>query len=320
MRRGYRAILAGVMVFAFILNSQDRPLFSAWSQKSPAKKGAVPAEGQTSAARIEPEKLSAEAWKMLEEGAASEKVIRRTDALSAAATIGPQPGVLELLETALHDKEPDVRQVAATACGELKSRSLIPVLKLALDDNSADVGFAAARALWEMGDRSGREMFIAVLAGERSSSKISDELTDARRRLRNPMALALIGAKEGAGALLGPFSIGISVAEELAKDSSAQVRALSATLLGADDSPESLDELQKALAEKNWVVRAAAAKALGHCSQRSVIPKLQPLLKDDKESVRFMAAASIVRLSSLPMSHTRPLKKKSAKGESKRAT
>jgi HEAT repeat protein len=226
------------------------------------------------------------------------------------ATIGPTSEVLELLETALNDKEADVRQVAASSCSQLKSPSMIAALKSALEDTSPDVSFAAAKALWDVGDRSGRNIFIEVLAGERSSSKISGELADAKRRLRNPMALALIGAKEGAGALLGPFSIGISVAEELTKDSSAQARALSAALLGADDSSDSLEELERALSDKKWVVRAAAAKALGHSSQPDLIAKLQPMLKDDKEPVRFMAAASIVRLDHSHPAHTRGPKKR----------
>ncbi|MDD5543688.1 MAG: HEAT repeat domain-containing protein [Acidobacteriia bacterium] len=303
----HRVGLAGVLVFVFVANSQDRPLFSAARQNSSAKGQATAGKVQTPASSNTAADLPAQAWKMLAEGAASPKVIQRTDAISAVATIGPQPGVLEILETALHDKEPDVRQVAAASCGELKSKNLIPALKQTLNDKSPDVSFAAARALWDMGDRSGRDVFIAVLAGERTSSKLSGELTDARRRLRNPMSLALIGAEQGAGALLGPFSIGISIAEELAKDSSVQARALSANLLGADDSAVSLEELQKALADKNWVVRAAAAKSLGHSSQPSFISKLQPLLKDDKEPVRFMAAASIVRLSSQPVSHSHAL-------------
>jgi HEAT repeat protein len=56
------------------------------------------------------------------------------------------------------------------------------------------------------------------------------------------------------------------------------------------------DELEEALGDKNWVVRAAAAKALGNYQHKGVIPKLQELLQDDKEPVRFMAAASLVRL------------------------
>ena len=301
MRRIYRPVF--LCLILSVLNGFGQSPAATKTQS--AKQQSVRDKAAARVAPTAPQAVAVEAWKMLAQGAASDKVVRRTDAISAAATIGPLPEVLSVLKTALSDKEPDVRQVAATSCGEIKSRSLIPVLDRALNDDSPEVSFAAAKALWEMGDHRGRDIFLAVLAGERTPSKISNELADAKRRLRNPMALAIIGANEGAGALLGPFSIGISIAEELAKDNSAQARALSATLLGADTSPETVEQLEKALADKNWVVRAAAAKALGNRSQLRIISKLQPLLKDDKEPVRFMAAASIVRLSKLPATRWR---------------
>jgi hypothetical protein len=63
---------------------------------------------------------------------------------------------------------------------------------------------------------------------------VEGKLSEAKDKLRNPASLAVIGAKHAAGALLGPFANGISVVEELKKDSSAPARALSASFLGAD--------------------------------------------------------------------------------------
>ena len=40
----------------------------------------------------------------------------------------------------------------------------------------------------------------------------------------------------------------------------------------------------------------AAAKALGGFADRGLIPKIEPLLEDKQDAVRYMAAASIVRL------------------------
>jgi HEAT repeat protein len=44
-------------------------------------------------------------------------------------------------------------------------------------------------------------------------------------------------------------------------------------------------------------VRVAVAKALGERGNIGTVPKLMPLLTDEHHGVRYMAAASIVRLS-----------------------
>ena len=103
---------------------------------------------------------------------------------------------------------------------------------------------------------------------------------------------------------MGPFSMGISVAEAFAKDGSAPARALAANLLSSDKDSVTREELLDALGDKNWVVRAAAAKGLGNSGRRELIPFLQSLLDDKKDPVRYMAAASIVRLSSRPASRS----------------
>ena len=45
------------------------------------------------------------------------------------------------------------------------------------------------------------------------------------------------------------------------------------------------------------MVRAAAAKALGKCGNVTTIDKLMRLLAENSDAVRYMAAASVVRLS-----------------------
>jgi HEAT repeat protein len=49
--------------------------------------------------------------------------------------------------------------------------------------------------------------------------------------------------------------------------------------------------------EKNNLVRAATAKALGKCGNLATIDRLMILVADANNGVRDMAAASIVRLS-----------------------
>lgn len=52
-----------------------------------------------------------------------------------------------------------------------------------------------------------------------------------------------------------------------------------------------------ALGDGNWVVREAVPKAVGERGNKNSIPPLEALLCDDHRAVRYMAAASIIRLS-----------------------
>lgn len=109
-------------------------------------------------------------WQILTDGTADHNPARRAEAVAALGTIGPKTRVIHLLERALNDKDASVRQLAASTLGEMRARSSIPKLKEALNDESPEVSFAAAKSLWTMGDRTGREIFIDILSGEKSSS------------------------------------------------------------------------------------------------------------------------------------------------------
>jgi HEAT repeat protein len=238
------------------------------------------------------------AWDVLNHALRDGNPIRRAQALTALGLVGPASHIVRLLEVGLSDKDAMVRQTAAAVLGELPARAAIPRLRQALNDESAEVSFAAAQALWRMGDRSGRQLFWAVLEGERKTGPgmIEGGLREARKKLHSPAALAKIGINEAAG-FLGPFSMGVGFAEDLMKDKGATSRALSARLLALDSDPLSAAELEDALEDKNSAVRAASARALGERANREEIAKLQRLLTDSNEGVRFMAAAAIIRLS-----------------------
>ena len=310
MRVALPALLA-VYVLAAAVGAQQSPGTQNAPQtqpavQSPGTKTAQQAKPAAPAASSTPESVEASAWKVLTDAATSDKTSTRSDGISALASIGPRREVVQLLEAGLADKDADVRVIAATSLGQIKAHESVPALQKAVSDDSAQVSFAAAKALWEMHDHSGRDLFIAVLEGDRTASKglVRAQIDDAKKRLHDPKGLMMMGVNEGAGQFLGPFAMGLTIAEALAKDSSAPARALSAALLGEDSSAESKQELKDALGDKNWVVRAAAAKALGNFPEPQLIPTLQPLLQDDKDPVRYMAAASIVRLSiQTPRSH-----------------
>jgi HEAT repeat protein len=242
---------------------------------------------------------AAASWKILSAGVHDKSVTRRADATVALGSLGIRTEVVRLVEAGLADPHPRIREISAATLGSMRSRTSIPKLKPLLQDKSDRVRFTAARALWEMGDTSGRDLFITILSGEsenRMKTAVSGQIKDATSTLTNPKELASIGFDQGASALLGPFALALTLGRRMAEDRSAPVRALCADLLTKDSNPDSLRELEDALLDKSWAVRAAAAKALGIAGHIHSVPKLQPLLEDKNSSVRFMAAASIVRI------------------------
>lgn len=122
---------------------------------TPAQESAPPP--QTPAPAVESNAdLRADAWKLLKQGAASEKTRDRSDAISALALLDQSYTGISLIAAGLKDKETNIRVLAAASLGDMKARSAIPQLKDAMDDDSPEVSFAATQALWKIGDRSGR--------------------------------------------------------------------------------------------------------------------------------------------------------------------
>jgi HEAT repeat protein len=218
------------------------------------------------------------AWDVLKQGLAGKSPDKRRQALTAIGSIGLAPEAIQQVELALKDQDLLVRLTALAVLGQMKSAPSIPALQSLLDDPSMEVAFAAAKALLDLGDKRGRALIEDILSGQR---RISDA--------------------KGSSGLLGPFNLGILGAEQALKDGSASARALAATMLGQDcDAPARQLLEQSCASEKNWAVKAAAARALGQCGHQEAIPKLEQSLADSRDAVRFMAAASIIRLVQKP--------------------
>jgi HEAT repeat protein len=256
-------------------------------------------EAVTSEASIEA--LRNVAWKMLADATSSPKVQSRSDALSALSLLGSDARAVRTVESELDDSDDGNRTQAVTALGHMRARGAIPKLRRTMtEDPSPVVSFAAAEALWELGDRSGREILYGVLTGQQKATDgvIKRRIDKAKKEIHDPKALALIGAKEASGAFLGPFAMGVSLAEEYATDTSAPVQARCASLLAADNTSNTAEQLAGALDVKSWAVRVAAVRALVKMNRREVIPKLRQMMAIDKEEpVRLVAAAAILKLS-----------------------
>jgi HEAT repeat protein len=268
---------------------------------APAKTGVSPAAASDvspTTAALSPAAATLKAWKCLNDGMAEKNYDRRAQAIAALGTIGLRRSVVALIVSGLKDKDAPVREAAVEVLGTMKSRSSIPQLRVALDDNSAVVRFAAAQALWAMGDRSGQDLFLEVLDGDRKASTgiVRGGLQQVHEEMHDPKALAELGSEQAAGAFLGPAGFGIKAAIELVKDTAAPARAISALRLADDASEDARDALRDALQDKSWIVRAAAAEALGVHGSVNDVKTLAPLLDDSEKKVRYRAAAAIIRV------------------------
>lgn len=223
----------------------------------------------------------------------------KQEALVALGTIpGTDERAVKMTVDALHAKDAQVRTAAANALGEMKATSAAPELKAAFDD-TGEVAFAAARALVNMGDPAGREVLVAVIAGDRKDTPgmLTNMVRDARRRVKHPQGLLLMGAGDATGAMFGPpAAIPFGAAKEAFKMKGVSGRAAAAAALEKDPEPYAVTLLEWALSDHNWEVRAYAAKALGVRGNDGSIAQLQKLLADDRNTVRTYAAASIIKI------------------------
>lgn len=237
------------------------------------------------------------AWKIIERGVHEGNPIKRRQALLALSLTMPTARVVGLVTPALNDKDPVVREAACDALGQMKARTAIPKLHEAVADAIPEVTFAAAKALFNMGDQMGVDILTDVLAGEQTDASgfLSSSFRSMRLKLHDRKALLLMGMQEGAG-FAGPFGVGVPIAQGLLTDSQASGRTVAALLLANDRSQQSLEALKQALAEKNWTVRTAAARAIAKRNATSLYTSVAPLLNDKKDEVEFSAAATIIRL------------------------
>lgn len=237
------------------------------------------------------------AWRILEHGVREGNPIKRRQAVLAMSLLLPTARPVALLNEALDDKDAGVREAACATLGEINARTSIPKLEMAVSDAVPEVAFAAAKALFNMDDAAGRNVMIAVLNGEKADASgfVSGSIRSMKLKLHDPKAMLMLGVNEGAG-LAGPFGMGVPLAEGLLKDNQASGKTVAVLLLANDRSPESLEALKDALSEKNWTVRAAAARAIGKRNATTLYDNVTMLLDDKRDEVEFSAAATLVRL------------------------
>jgi HEAT repeat protein len=233
------------------------------------------------------------AWTMLEQGAASGNAETRARAVEALGLLVKDDRARRLAESRLRDAEPQVRAAAATSLGQIGLKSAVAALTQTHNETEAEVIFASAAALLKLGDPTAYRIYYAVLTGQR---KTGEPLVESQlKMLKDPDALARIGFEQGIGFI--PFGgIGLQVFKSFRQDTVSPVRAAAAQRLATDPDPASGRALATAAADEKWLVRASAVSAIAVRGDRSLVQAVIGRLDDENETVRFNAAAAIVRL------------------------
>jgi HEAT repeat protein len=249
--------------------------------------------GEAQATPSPPRSPTVEAWQTLETACSSDKYTERASATIALGLLRNNAKARKLAEKALSDPKPEVRSAGAAALGEMGSRRSIPTLRKALNDKDPSVALAAAHALHRMHDKSSYEVFYEILTRQRKGSK--GLISSSTSALSDPKKMAQLGFEEGIGFI--PFAgIGWRAVKEVRKDDSSPVRAASARVLAEDPDPAMTKVLADQAGDKSWIVRAAALEALAKRGDPSALDTVELYLMDEKDNVRYTAAAATVRL------------------------
>jgi HEAT repeat protein len=278
---------------------------------SKPQKAVTPADGAAVGDQDQPVALPAaatpqdrerQAWKLLTDGTTDAKHPQtRIQALAALGMLRA-PRSEKMIVDAMADPDLDVRTAAALAAGLTKDRNLTTPLRNLLDDKEPQVAFTAAMTLWKMNDKSGEDILMAVVDGERGASAnlINGTKHKINKELHDPAAMARLGAMQGATMLLGPFGFGIT-AFEFIRQSGGDLARVSAIEQVSQEKTEPIHkELLAALGDKDLTVRAAAAKALVDYPDKPTSSAIYALLADPKLPVRLTAAAAYLRTTGTP--------------------
>ncbi|MEO8735044.1 MAG: HEAT repeat domain-containing protein [Edaphobacter sp.] len=283
--------------------SADSKIVTTTSQPQEDQTAPLPAHDRT---RSTIAQNNDEAWSMLSTAVQDTKhADLRIQALAALGTLGANSRSEKMIVEAMQDPDVDVRTAAVLAAGQTRSRNLTIDIRALLDDKEPQVAFAAASTLWKMNDRSGEDILVAVVNGDRSANAgmMNGTMHKVNKDLHNPAALARIGALQGASLLLGPFGFGITALEYMRKNGGDNARVSAIEQLSQEKTAPIRSELIAALTDKDLAVRAAAATALGSYRETSVPAALLPVFDDAKAPVRLTAAAAYIRATHLPSSH-----------------
>jgi HEAT repeat protein len=263
---------------------------------APKAPGIRPPEPEPSAPML------AKADKLLADGLKDKNPDTRKEVVAAIGLAGTREPYLGEIHGALEDKDLYVRLAAVASLVDLEHKESAPGLIKALYDETPEVSFAAAKALWQLGDPTGRAALLGVISGDTktSSGALTAKKRDMLRMFQTPRTLVLFAIRQGSGMVPFPgVGEGVSSLTLLMEDQGASGRSSSVLLVGKDKSPEVVQVLRDALRDKDVAVRAASVHSLVVQDNPAFIDDMVPLMDDQREAVRFRAAAGYIRLTGI---------------------
>ena len=262
--------------------------------KQPAPASSANPSAPPAAKPAKPEKPDHKAWRILKAGITDEKAEKRAKAVNALGLLPGNAFAAKSAIAALGDDKDLVRLAAASALGSMHAVSAKAALQKALEDTQPTVVLAAANSLMLMKDNSAYDVYYEVLTGNMRTNQglVKEQL----KILKDKKKMTQLGIEEGLGFI--PFaSIGYTVMKTVMKDDSSPIRAVAAKKLALDPDPISGEALVSATSDKSWIVRTAALEAIAQRGDRSLLPKIAGAMDDEREVVRFAAAACVAHLS-----------------------
>ena len=294
-KRLWATCLFGLMVSAILGIACARSVsVFAQAQAAAQQKSPEPKAAATSAPAPAP---GEKAWGILRDGIKDKSADKRALAVRALGLLTGNAEAEESAKAALGDSKAGVRLAAAVALGAMHAEHAKIELEGALEDSEPSVVMAAANSLLLLHDPLAYDIYFAVLTGERRADKglVKGQLDT----LKDKKQMAKLGFDEGIGFI--PFAgMGYEAFKTVTKGDSSPVRAAAAKQLARDPDPATGKALVATTADKKWQVRAAALEAIAQRDDRALIEMVAPALDDEKDVVRFTAAACIVHLSALP--------------------
>jgi len=292
---GTLALLACMFVACTNLNAREQAAPQSDSGIAGDDSDQPPPSG-VSAAKTQDERMS-QAWRTLTDAAGDVKHPQTRIQALAALGLMRSPRSEKMIADAMKDPDLDVRTAAALAAGQTKDRNLTTNLRDLLDDKEPEVAFTAAITLWKMGDKSGEDILMAVVDGDRSANPtlMNGTKHNISKDLHDPATMARLGALQGASILLGPFGFGITAFEYVRKSGGDLSRVAAIEQISQERTEPIHQELVAALGDKDLAVRAAAAKALADYHDAATSTAVYALLVDPKRPVRLTAAAAYLR-------------------------
>ena len=212
------ACIAILLALAFFRSALPVVGRAATDKQNFIDKGTAPPPDETNAPEVTlpatstPEDRNRQAWSIPSDAIGDTKHAQTRIQALAALGLLRSPRSSKMILEAMADPDVDVRTAAVLAAGETKDRNLTTPLRNLLDDKEPQVDFTAAMTLWKMNDKSGEDILMSVVAGDRSANPTMVRGTEHKinKDLHDPAMLAKMGAMQGAIMLLGPFGYGIT--------------------------------------------------------------------------------------------------------------